>query len=177
MNKSRTSRLSGLLLFAFLVAPLAASAGTAEEVKKVKGWTGNFTVHFNLGEDGQPIADYKGTKKVEGTFVLDEYDEEEPYLTWSGTSRATVTLTDGKTTEFADGDAWLSMDLDTGTYAVKFGDFPFSAKWKHGMSAGRVELMSDDRPIPGDFGYITYNGLIEIRAGKKPFGFSLKPTK
>ncbi len=177
MNNLRISRFSGLLLFAVLVAPLAASAGVSEEVKKVKAWTGNFSVHFNLGEDSQPIAGYKGTKNVEGTFVLAEYDEEGPYLTWSGTSRATITMTDGKTSEITDGEAWLSMDLDTGTYAVKFGDFPFSASWKNGMSAGAVELMSDDRPIPGDFGYVTYNGAIETNAGKRPFGFSFKPAK
>lgn len=177
MKNLRLAGLSGLFLLVFLAAPLAVSAGTSGDIKKVKGWAGSFSVHFNLDEDSQPIAGYKGTMRVTGSFVLDDFMDDSPYLTWSGTSKAVVATTDGKTTEIADGEAWLSLDLDTGTYSLKFGDIRYSAKWQGGATIGGMELMTEERPIPKDFKFVTYNGAMETDAGKKPFGFAFRPTE
>ncbi len=177
MKNLRLAWLSGLLLLAFLVAPLAVSVAASGDIKKVKGWEGSFAVHFNQGADSQPIDGYKGTMRVTGSFVLDDFMDDSPYLTWSGTSKAIVITTDGKSTEIADGEAWLSLDMDTGTYSLKFGDFPYSAKWKGGGRIGAVELMTEERPIPKDFKFITFSGPMETEAGVKPVGFAFKPTE
>ncbi len=177
MRNLRLAGLSGLLLLAFLVAPLAVSVAASGDIKKVKGWSGSFAVHFNLDEDNKPIAGYKGTMRATGSFVLDDFMDDSPYLTWSGTSKAIVITTDGKTTEIVDGDAWLSLDLDTGTYSLKFVDIRYSAKWQGGASIGGIELMTEERPIPKDFKFITFNGAMETEVGVKIVGFAFKPTE
>lgn len=177
MKNLRLAGLCGLLLLVFLAAPLAVSAGTSGKIKKVKGWTGSFSVHFNLDEDSKPIAGYEGTMRVTGSFVLDDFMDDSPYLTWSGTSKAVVATTGGKTTEIADGEAWLSLDMDAGVYSLMFGEIRYSAKWKGGASTGGIELMTEERPIPKDFKFVTFSGAMETDVGKKPFGFAFRPTE
>ncbi len=162
----RSHRVPSLLLVLVLLSPVAALAAEGvQRFQQVQAWEATFELRLDLDGQGNPHAEFEGTKSVSGSCRVSEPFEDYG-ITWSGSGRVKMTTVGGEETTLEIEECFLDMLVDEGTYSAFFGDVPaeygYTVGTKTTWKFGGVGVGSPELPLPPEGLVLSYDGPVEM---------------